>query len=249
MMSEAVPAHLSHLLTVWPEVLAAKGGRDSRSDDARGQLLVRYHEAVYLYLLRKLGNPHAAGEVYSDFALRVLEDERLLRSVDPERGRFRDYLKTVLFRMAADYWRKQQKNKTIDLPPEWTDEEEQWQPIWKQELLNQVWKELEKVEINTGQPYASVVRLKEEQPELRSHHLAEQLSEKMGRSFTAENIRKIIQRGRELFADLLVAEVARTLKDTPDEVITVQQIEDELIDLELYLSYCKEALKRYAEKA
>jgi hypothetical protein len=51
-------------------------------------------------------------------------------------------------------------------------------------------------------------------------------------------VRKTLQRARAKYAELLVAEVARSMDDpTPDE------LEQELIDLEL-LPFCRSALGR-----
>ena len=58
------------------------------------------------YLGRALGDPEAADEVFQEFALRLLRGD--LRRADPERGRFRDLVKTAVFHLIVDHRRRQQ---------------------------------------------------------------------------------------------------------------------------------------------
>jgi RNA polymerase sigma factor (sigma-70 family) len=253
MSEQPVAARLSQIASRWSLI---RPGSQPPDAEARNDLLVHYHEAVYHYLVAKLRDPHAAGELYSNFAVRILEEDALFRRADPNRGRFRDYLRAVLSRMVVDYYRAQarRRSESLEGDVEGDSESEIIDPdpfpqCWRQELLNQSWKTLQAVEAESGQPYATIVRLKEEMPGRRSHELAEHLSEKLGRPITAASVRKTLQRGRELFGDLLVAEVARSLKNVPDEVVPADRVEEELIDLGLLFSYCRAALERYAEKA
>jgi hypothetical protein len=57
-------------------------------------------------------------------------------------------------------------------------------------------------------------------------------------------VRQLIHRGRELFGDLLVGEVARSLQVAPAEPAGADRVEEELIELGLLFSYCKAALER-----
>jgi hypothetical protein len=113
-------------------------------------------------------------------------------------------------------------------------------------VLNQAWKALEEQERRSGQPYCTAVRLREASPNIRSQELAEQVSQAVGRKFTAEGIRKVVQRGREMFGDLLVAEVARSLQKTPEDAVAAEQVGQELAELGLLFSFAKKALERYA---
>jgi RNA polymerase sigma-70 factor (ECF subfamily) len=252
---------LGEMKTRWSQILQAKGQGDN---PARAALLVRYSEAVYRYLLGRLRDPHAAGEVFSNFAVRVLEGDAFLQRADRQRGRFRDYLRAVLARMIVDHYRKQQRDQRDQRPldpesslepadpnavnPTENEEDAEFLACWRQEFLNKAWQGLEAAELNTGQPYCSAIRLKEANPGLRSAQLAEQLATRLGKPFSADALRKMVQRGRILFGDLLVAEVARSLHEAPPEPVTAEDIEQELIDLGLYFSYCKTAVQRYREQ-
>jgi RNA polymerase sigma-70 factor (ECF subfamily) len=71
--------------------------------------------------------------------------------------------------------------------------------------------------------------------------MAEQLGARLGRPVTSAGGRQTLHRARAKFADLLVAEVARSLETSAPD-----RIEQELLDLDL-LRYCKPALSRRAQ--
>jgi hypothetical protein len=68
--------------------------------------------------------------------------------------------------------------------------------------------------------------------------LARELSRRLDRPISTANLRVLLHRGRDKFADLLLDVVAQTLAAPLSE-----QLEEELIDLEL-LDYCRSALER-----
>jgi RNA polymerase sigma-70 factor (ECF subfamily) len=243
--------------TQWTVIFDGQHEGDA-AEAARRRLLVRYHEAILRFLRRELHDDLAAGELYSNFAMRVLEFDPFLRRADRDRGRFRDYLRAVLRRMVIDYFRRQQRQKKKEVPlgcdsekdpaderAALANEDDNFLECWRQELINQAWQALEKADERTGQPYATLLRLKERQPELRAAQLAEELAGRLDRPFTAVGVRKLLQRGRELFGDLLVQEVARSLQGESAEKVAAERVEQELIDLGLLFSYCKEALRQY----
>jgi RNA polymerase sigma factor (sigma-70 family) len=249
--------NLTDLVTHWSNVFRARQAEGDTAAAARHELLVRYHDAVRRYLRAELRDEHAADAVFSNFALRVLEADRLLKNADPGRGRFRDYLKTILRHMVADHQREWQRDHRKQQPllpgtdrdpaesgPGLPGEDERFLSCWRQELVNQAWEALEQAEKRTGQPYAALLRLQEEQPGLRSAQLAELLGARLGRSFTAAGVRQLVHRGRELFGELLVGEVARSLEVDPATAAGADRVEGELIDLGLLFSYCKAALER-----
>jgi hypothetical protein len=83
-----------------------------------------------------------------------------------------------------------------------------------------------------------VLRWKTERQEVRSAELAVRLGAQLSKTFTDNAIRKLLYRARQLFAELLVAEVARSLGTTDPE-----KLEAELIELGL-LDYCRSALEQ-----
>jgi RNA polymerase sigma-70 factor (ECF subfamily) len=232
-------------VTTWSKIFQGRGEGDS-AQQARHELVVRYHEAVYHYFLSQLRDPNAAAELYSNFAVRLIASDALLKRADPNRGRFRNYLKTALHNMVMDHYRKLARERKVqplrldvaehDAP----EDKDGFTSIWSQELLNQAWKGLEAAE-RGGLQY-QVLRFQADNPELKAPQIAERLSARLGKELTPENVRQALHRAREKFSTLLLEEVERSL-----EKPTLDELEEELIDLQL-LSYCKKALeKRRAE--
>src|SRR5262249_44107132 len=89
-------ARLSRIETFWPVVTKAHGSSADAAAAAR-QLVQRYAQAVYRYLLGALRDADAADELTQEFALRFMRGA--LHGADPARGRFRDFVKGVLFHL------------------------------------------------------------------------------------------------------------------------------------------------------
>jgi RNA polymerase sigma-70 factor (ECF subfamily) len=239
----------SWVKTTWSKIFQGRGD-DGAAQQARNELLVRYHEAVYHYFLRQIRDPHVAQELYSNFALRLIETDALLKRADPQRGRFRNYLKTALHHMIVDHYRRVRRRRedevlvddeggNIDVADRAADAT--FDPIWRQELLNQAWKALEAAEKQGGQPHYTVLRFQSDNPGLKGPDLAARLTEKLGKETSYENARMLLHRARKRFAALLLEEVERSLETpTPDD------LEQELIDLKL-LEICKQALEKRRE--
>jgi RNA polymerase sigma-70 factor (ECF subfamily) len=104
--------------------------------------------------------------------------------------------------------------------------------------LDRSWAHLQSAEQDRRAPYFSALRLVVDDPELSSAEIAQQLSERLGTEFTAGNVRVVIHRARQMFADQLVVEVADSLESAAPE-----EVEAELGELNL-LQYCKSALAR-----
>jgi DNA-directed RNA polymerase specialized sigma24 family protein len=245
------PPHqrLSLIATPWSLVCRAHHGPAGEAQAARQQLLERYGGAVQRYLRQALHDTDAADEVFQEFALQVVHGD--LRGADPQRGRFRQFVKGTLFHLIADY-RKQQRKWPGPLPNEGAalpaasaemESDRRFIESWCDELLARAWAALAEVESRTGQPFYAVLRFRADHPEMRSPRLAEQLTAQLGRPFSAVGVRQALHRAREKFADLLLDEVAHSLENP-----TAEQVERELIELGL-LDYCLPALKRRGSSA
>ncbi len=100
---ESTNERLSRISTVWTVVRQAHAA--PAGEDALRFLVERYGKAVHRYLLAAVRDPHAADDLAQKFALSLLRGE--LRSAAPERGRFRNYVKVVLFNLVSKYRKKQ----------------------------------------------------------------------------------------------------------------------------------------------
>jgi RNA polymerase sigma-70 factor (ECF subfamily) len=229
-------AHLSRIQTEWTRLL-------NPLEDTSKSLLLRYYGAAFRYLLALVQDAAVAEELAQEFAVRFLNGH--YRNVHPERGRFRDFLKTSLRNLARNHWRKQQKDQqqipaALDFdpaaPPDPKDDDG-FVAGWRQELLERTWEALAGFEKATGKPYAALLTLKAEEPGLRAEELARRLAASSNKILSAEALRQTLHRARETFANLLLDEVQQTLPSSDRD-----QLAEELIELQL-IDYCRQALK------
>jgi RNA polymerase sigma-70 factor (ECF subfamily) len=236
---------LCSISTLWSVVLRAHDDQPEAARAAQRQLLERYGPAVRRYLLCCLPDEESAEELYQEFILRFLSGD--FRKADPSKGRFRNYLKTVIYHMLCGH-RRQNQNRPVALRPDVADPAVE-QPLeqamdatflesWRKELLDRCWAALARAEQQGGQPYDTVLRVRADNPEVRSPQLAELVSARLGRPLSATAVRQALHRARERFAELLVEEVRQSLVDPDKETLI-----DELIDLGLY-QHCEAVLKK-----
>jgi RNA polymerase sigma-70 factor (ECF subfamily) len=232
---------LNEIPTLWNVVEQAQRGPAAVAARAQQHLIQRYAGAVRRYLLAVLRDAEAAEDLTQEFALHVVQGR--FHRADPRRGRFRDYIKVALLHLVSNY-RERQRRQLRSLAPEspaWDilaapseEREEDFNVRWREELLARTWDALA---AEHGGLYA-VLRFRAEHPGMASEEMAQQLSRRLGRPFTAVGVRQTLRRARERFADLLLDEVAQSL-----EAPTVEQLAEELSELNL-LSYCQPALER-----
>jgi RNA polymerase sigma-70 factor (ECF subfamily) len=233
---------LSRINTLWTAVLQANLNGTSAAE-AQNTLLERYGGAVRRYLLGATRDSEAAAELFQEFAVLFLRGG--LRGADPGRGRFRDYVKGVLFHLSADHHKKARRRGlsfgSAGFEPAVEPDAEREQAFltsWRDELLARAWAALEEMEQTTGQPFFTVLRFKADNPEASSQEMAERLSRQWGKKLTAAGVRQTLHRARAKFADFLLDEIAHALAEP-----TAVAIEEELRELGL-LEHCRPALER-----
>lgn len=236
------PEHLSRITTLWSVVRRAHSEDTTTGRLAQAQLVEQYAPAVHRYLLRLAPDADVADDLFQQFALKVLTGG--FHRADAERGRFRDYVKTAVIRMVKDYFRRRPKVNALDTAvlrdlcesDDSPELDETFRHVWRDELLERTWDSLLADQRAAGHRYYDVLRLRSEHPDATSSQLAEQLATDAG--ITPANIRKILQRARERFADLMLDEVSRSLQSTDPDAI-----EQELIALDLH-AYCRSAMQK-----
>jgi RNA polymerase sigma-70 factor (ECF subfamily) len=244
MENPAFQQRLSRITTLWTVVCQAHDGSGEAAATAQRQLLDRYGGAVRRYLQAVVRTSEAADELFQEFAVRLLHGD--LRGADPDRGRFRNFVKGVLFHMVADHHQRQRRQPFLlspehpepAVPPPSLEAQQEFLTSWRDELLAKSWSALEALERETGQPFYTVLRFRADHPGLRSPEMAEQLTRVLGKPVTAAGMRQTLHRAREKFADLLLDEVVHSLQNP-----TAEDLEQELSDLRL-LDYCRPALER-----
>ena len=237
------PKPLAQISTAWSVVLRAKDGVQIPTEEV-ASFFSRYHGAVYRYFLTATRNSDVAEELTQDFAVRFLRGD--FSNVHPDRGRFRDFLRVSLANQLRDFQRRQ-KVRSVNEPlhEEPMDHDaataESFNENWRDEILAQTWTALERHQETTGQMFFLALKLKAVESELSSAELARLYSQRIQVETSDEAFRKILQRSRRRFGELLLNIIADTLA-----VPTREELQRELAELKL-LVYCDTLLKTPSE--
>jgi len=229
--------HLTDLETCWTTITSAHTPGPV-GQKAMLELVSRYHDAVERYLRLKLRDRNLADEVFQEFWTKLLTHK--LAGADKDKGRFRDYVRTVLHRLIIDHFRSR---KLQSLPPgdllDPSSPDADYDRVWREAVIKRVRSRLGTYEANTPKNrYATVLELRLESPKAPIEDLAARLSEKIGARISPEAFRKTLQRARNKFLELLVLELKETIH--PAEPA---DIEAEIFDLglgHLYRRYSAE---------
>src|SRR3954447_11731202 len=168
--------HLTDLPTSWTTI------RNAHTPGPVGQaamheLIGRYHDAVERYLKLKLRDSNLADEVLQEFWTKLLTGK--LAGADKEKGRFRDYLRTVLHRLIIDHFRTR---KLQPLPPgdllDASAPDKDFDQVWRDAVLHRVWLRLETYQASTPKNrYATVLQLRRDHPKASIDEIADRLGE------------------------------------------------------------------------
>ncbi len=237
--------HISRISTIWTLVRQAHASADGElRESAQEELLERYSGAIYRYLLKLEGNVEAADELFQEFAVGFIQGR--YRHANPEKGRFRDYVKTSVIRLVQRHRRQQPRDLLVGegvpdaVSPELTPNESlelAFRESCREELLAEAWQRLRLEQETEGHNYFTVLDYRARNPDATSDQAAADLSREVpGSSFTAASVRKTLQRARVRFAEILLDQL-RSLLDSD----SVEDLEQELVDLQLH-AWCRSAL-------
>lgn len=217
MEPEDASERLSQINTLWEEVRKTQGGPGPQAQIAQETLFQRYAGAARRYLLAALGDPAAADDLTQEFGLALVEGK--FRQADPQRGRFRDYLKGVLFHLVSQYRRGQKKQSFLRRwwprrsAPADDDGDRQFMQSWRDELLARTWAVLAE-----SQPdLFAVLHHRAAHPDQSMEQLAVELRPQLVRSLSVDNLRQLLHRARKAFTGLLFAEVRQSLQEPTQE--------------------------------
>ncbi|MDZ4821162.1 MAG: sigma-70 family RNA polymerase sigma factor [Planctomycetota bacterium] len=223
---EAIP-------TQWSMIRRAHlDGKPENATDARRQMVLRYSVAIRRYVGAIVRSPEEADELSQDVVMRMMRGD--FGGADPERGRFRDLLKTAVRNMIRNHWDKSNRRRSVDFDLDLLAEQQdqardaQWTAAWQKTLLDHTWARMKSEQDGKGNAGYQALRLRAEFPEASSEELAEKLSQALKTPVKADAYRQTLRRARIKFAEHLFAEIRAGLDDDSTE-----RIEEELVNLEL----------------
>jgi RNA polymerase sigma-70 factor (ECF subfamily) len=231
--AEFAAVRLDQIQTRWSVLRRAHASATLSGDSARHFLVVRYGPAVRTYVGAILRNPHDADELAQDVVLRLLRGD--FARADPDRGRFRDLLKTAIRNMVRNHADKAGRRQGVDYDltqaaqPANEDADPAWDEAWRANLLDLAMAGLQEYEqTHPGSVTYSVLKLRTDFPDAPVEDLAARLAGKTGKPVRADAFRQQLRRARVRFAEHLIREVADGLDDPAPA-----RVQDELAALGL----------------
>src|SRR4051812_18638375 len=189
-MADREDDRLSQIATRWSLLRQARGGGDA-GRGAWGELLLRYHAPVYRYLRALVRDEVEAEELCQEFALRFLRGD--FRHANPDRGRFRDYLRVALQHLAGERLRRRPPPLPLtgdrsDPAPDSPAEAVRFHHLGGAELLGGGGDALAGESAPRGAQFFEVLRRKPSARARPSAALAEELTRRHGRPVTAAGV-------------------------------------------------------------
>ena len=211
-------------------------------ETARKSLVLRYSTAIRKFVAAIVRDPIDADEVSQELVLKLMRGD--FAGADPDRGRFRDFLKTATRNAIKNYWSARSRRRETDIaqgPDPESVASDQLDEIWTQSCRNNIlqisWSRLEKFEQKIpGNASYRLLKLRTDHPDWSIEQISKQLSSELGREVASNTVRQQLRRARLRFAEFVVEEVAHGLQECAPH-----RIQDELISLGLF-EYIKDAL-------
>ncbi len=236
--------NLSQIETVWAIIFQAHGEGPGDRGRAQQELISRYGDAILRYLRGAFRDESLAEEAFHEFVLRLYRGD--YRHVHPQKGRFRGFLKVVLSRLVADHYRVLTRRRelpletSVEIPDASVTQESErsFDQTWRDEMLTKAWQRLGEEERRASMPWMTILRMRVENPELRSIELAAMLADRLGEQVTPSRQRVLLHRSREKFANHLIDAVSDSIESD-----SIDDVEEELAQMEL-LQYCDVVLDR-----
>lgn len=226
-------SRLDAIATRWTLLREAHGPLNSSTTEARQALVLRYLPAIKRYVAAILRQDELAQDMTQDIVVRLMSGD--FSGADPNRGRFRDLLKTAIRNMIRNQWTRQKRRRTTvldetDLAGDAAAGDDAWSESWRLSVLELAWNALQQHERKRpGTVAYTLLRMRADHPDESSDQLAARLSEKLGKTVRPDAFRQKLRRARLQFVDLLITEIGRGLDDP-----TPERIEEELVALELH---------------
>lgn len=221
---------LDGLETNWSLIREACRDTTLHAAPARAALVVRYLPAITSYVSAIVRDDEVGQDLTQDVCARLMNGD--FGNADRSRGRFRDYLKTAVRNVARNHWRREKVRATQELPESLQSDsgnEELWVAAWRSTVLDMAWRAMEAWERKTpGRLGATLLRIRADRPDATIEEVADLANESSPTPLATGAVRTQLHRARNRFAQLLIAEVARTLRNP-----TPERVQEELAELGL----------------
>lgn len=232
---QSTPAHRRFHTTRWSLIQRA-GGDDSDRELAMTELCQLYWFPIYAHI-RRQGHPQdAAQDLTQEFFARLLGGDDLLDGFEPDRGRFRNYVRGAVNHFLANEWDRSQALKRgggvqtvsldVDLAesrlkaesPGQGDPDREFESRWARSILERVFETLkaEHVASRKASLFAELYEYLAREPGQDS---CADIGNRIGMSEGA--VRVAIHRLRKRYGVLVRQEVAQTLASD-------EQVDDEI---------------------
>jgi RNA polymerase sigma factor (sigma-70 family) len=233
--------HFDDLSTSWTLLQKAHDSDTGERVAAQAILVQRYRGVVRRYLAGALrrsaalaGRPGDLEDVLDECEqlcwIRLVEGR--FAGVNPQQGRFRDYLRVVLGNLVHDWQRQKPAGELpedVQAPEPVSDQE--YREMCRHDLLERALERLRLQDEQSGQCFYQVLKARRDRPDDSMEELAHHLSTERER--TAGWVRTMVFRARQRLCELLRQDVASEL-DNP----TREAVDAELAELGL-LVFCK----------
>lgn len=240
-------AYLGDIETVRPIVDPIVNPSSCDDDDllqtARRRFFERYHQPVSRYLVGIMRDEQAAEELAQDFARGVLE--KAFRGYNPERGRFRDYLKASLRNKVLDYWRKKSRQRMVagldEIEPVAKPTVELPRRGDLEDVVDAVYRRLKEIRQTATVSYYQVLLYSYKHPDATSEKMAAALTQdlKLAKPLSAMGVRKTLERARDKFAEFFILELIEH-----HDCTTRERLEERLAELRV-LEICRASVARH----
>ena len=221
---------LDGLETNWSLIREACRETTLHAAPARAALVVRYLPAISSYVAAIVRDAELGQDLTQDICARLMNGD--FSKVDETRGRFRDYLKTAVRNVAKNHWRSEKVRSTQQLPEALesdSTDEDHWVTAWRSTVLEMTWRAMDAWQRKTPRAVgATLLKIRAEHPDAPIDEITGRLNDAMQLSLAVGAVRTQLHRARTRFAQLLVAEVTRTLRES-----TPEQVQEELAALGL----------------
>jgi len=226
----AAPSEARQFVTThWSVVLRAGQEPSTQSAAALAELCHAYWYPLYAFVRRQGHAPEDAQDLTQEFFVRLLEGDAL-KTADPDKGRFRSFLLTLLKRMLVSEWRHEHRQKRgggaviFSLDEQEAEDRFRFEPAdavtpetvferrWAETLLDRVLARLEAEYRGHALGFANL------QPYLIEDKGAAPFAQTAARLGTTESaLKAVVYRLRCRYGELFREEIAHTV-ERPEEV-------------------------------